>query len=81
MASFLLAGVEWVRVNGRALVIKREPICTVEEYIAGEIREELLTWAFFMSQHLQDIKPSAAMRHDSFERHKGALRQRRWGIK
>lgn len=69
------------RVNGRALGIVREPICTIEEYIAGEVREELLTWAYFMSKHLQDIKPSEAMRHDSYERHKGAIRQRRWGVR
>lgn len=45
-----------MRVNGRALVIERESICTVEEYISGEVREELLTWKFFMEQYMRDIR-------------------------
>lgn len=70
-----------MRVNGRALVIERESICTVEEYISGEVREELLTWKFFMEQYMRDIRPVEVMRHDSHERHRGALRQRGWGVR
>lgn len=69
-----------MRVNGRALIVDREPIITIGEYINGEVREELLTWVYFMTRHLQELKPEVAMKHDSYERHKGALRQRRWGL-
>jgi len=74
-------GVRDMRVNGRALLIERESICTVEEYISREVREELLMWKYFMEQYMRDIRPAEAMRHDSHERHRGALRQRRWGVK
>jgi hypothetical protein len=80
VASFLLAGVEWVRVNGRALVFQREPICTVEEYISGEVREELLTWKYYMEQYFRDIRPGRAMQHDGHKRIGRRIRQVRHGV-
>ncbi len=63
------------RVNGRALVIVREPICTIEEYISGEVREELLTWKFYMEQYFSDIQPAMVMKHDSYKRIGRRIRQ------
>lgn len=68
------------RVNGRTLMIEREPICTIEEYINGEVLEELLTWAFFMSQHLRDVRPAEAMRHNSYKRINRRVKQVTHGI-
>jgi len=67
------------RVNGRALVIERESICTVEEYVSGEVREELQTWKYFMEQYLRDIRPAEAMRHDAYKRINRRIRQIRHG--
>jgi len=69
------------RVNGRALVIIREPICTIEEYISGEVREELLTWKFYMEQYFRDIQPATVMKHDSYKRIGRRVRQIKHGVR
>lgn len=68
------------RVNGRALVIERPPFCTIEELVTSEVREELMTWKYFIEEYTRDISIRGAMRHDWYERHRGALRQRGWGV-
>jgi len=68
------------RINKKSIAPKRKGFCTIAELISGEVRDELVAWAYFMRQHFKDLPASKAMRHDSHQRHRGALRQRRWGI-
>lgn len=69
-----------MRVNGRALVIERPAICTIEEYISGEVRDELRLWQYFMMQYLNDIRPQEAMKHDSYKRVNRRIRQIKHGV-
>jgi len=69
-----------MRVNGRALVIERESICTIAELIDREVREELEFWAMCMAYYYEDISIVKAMRHDSHKRINRRMRQVKHGV-
>ncbi|MBO8183629.1 MAG: hypothetical protein H0Z28_12725 [Archaeoglobus sp.] len=67
-------------MNGRALVVERESICTIAEMIDGEVVEELIFWKVNMENYFKDISANQAMKHDAYKRINRRMRQIKHGV-